>query len=73
MIQPYVDFQERIPKIINLGFGSFSTRISSAQLEEEQAKSGYVEECIYLVELFHVKILSPCVKDDVLNFFILSI
>ena len=69
MIYPYQDFQDRISKAINLGGWKFPSQILRAELEEERSPDILKSvECKYSVEVFQVKILSPCVKDDVLYF-----
>ena len=49
---------------------SFSSWILGVELEEKQASLDVLKsaECIYSVEVFHVKSLSPCLKDDLLYF-----
>ena len=66
MIQLYLVFHNRIYKAIYLEFGRCSTWILGVELEEEQAKSGCAEsaKCKYLIEVLHIKRLSPSVKDD---------
>ena len=57
---------------MNSGDWKSLSQILGVELEEEQAKSGHVEECRHSVKVLYVKSPSPCVKDDILIFFILS-
>ena len=50
---------------INSRLLKFSSRILGVELEEEQSRMLKSAECRYLVEVLHVKSLSPCMKDDV--------
>ena len=47
-------------------------RFQDQRLKKNKRSPIVLKECRNLVEVLHVKSVSPCVKDDVLNFFILS-